>query len=195
MFDNMDAPPGIKSDNTPSNKRQVIYIIIVAILAVTGLVLAELAFFVKRPSSPCAIAHNEACVTNEILRLLGEWDKAATLYESLFVYLSVIALSCSICAASMAGDQTKKNAVRYFSIIAAILFASMSASNLGQKSKDIRNAYRHLNAALMTYQGSRDTSKNSIDKLIDAYKESETMIGSIEFNSSNDMQSSKINRH
>jgi hypothetical protein len=46
----------------------------------------------------------------------------------------------------------------------------------------------------MIYQGSEDTTQNSIDKLIDAYKESETMIGSIEFNSSNGLRPSKISK-
>lgn len=143
------------------------------------IIITVIIFFSPRQIVTIGSYHNEKIAVDEIQRSLRQWDSMATWYQALYIFLGVTAIGGSIFVASYAGDEKKKSLVRIMAVISTSFFTCISAFDLGGKSNDIRNAYRNLNAAVMTYAAVKDSTGTAITNLITAYRESENIIGSV----------------
>ena len=68
-----------------------------------------------------------------------------------------------------------------FAFIAAVSIALMTGFNLGEKSNNVRNAWRELNTAIMKFNSDEKVPK---DEVLKAYSEGEKRIGDVYFSRS-----------
>jgi len=68
-----------------------------------------------------------------------------------------------------------------FAFIAAVSIALMTGFNLGEKSNNVRNAWRELNTAIMKFNSDEKVPK---DEVLKAYSGGEKRIGDVSFSRS-----------
>lgn len=93
------------------------------------------------------------------------------------VGLGVSATFFSLLAAAQIGSIQDEYA-KVFAFIAAISIALMTGFNLGEKSNNVRNAWRELNAAVIAFNSNEKISE---EEVIKAYREGEKRIGDVTF--------------
>jgi hypothetical protein len=93
------------------------------------------------------------------------------------VLLGVSATFFSLLAASQIGSIQDEYA-KIFAFIAAISIALMAGFNLGEKSNNVRNAWRRLNAKVIEFNSNQ---KLSTEDVIKVYGEAEELIGDVTF--------------
>jgi hypothetical protein len=114
----------------------------------------------------------------EILAYLRLWDFKATLLRGLHILLGVSATFFSLLAASqIMHGTTYSTLAAIFAFIAAVSISLMTAFNLGEKSNNIRTAWRRLNVTVLKF------NQNLCEKsdVIDSYEEGESLIGDVVF--------------
>jgi Flp pilus assembly pilin Flp len=112
-----------------------------------------------------------------ILKYLVQWERISRALRLVHVMLGVSATFFSLLAAAQIGSIQDEYA-KIFAFIAAVSIALMAGFNLGEKSNNVRNAWRELNAAVMTFNSNEKLSE---DEVIKAYRESEKVIGDVTF--------------
>jgi putative flippase GtrA len=99
--------------------------------------------------------------------------------RTVYILLGVFAVFFSLLAAVQIGSIQDEHA-KIFAFIAAISIAFMTAFNLTDKSNNVRDAWRELNAAVMKY----NTNRISKSELIEVYRKQEEKIGGVFFSKS-----------
>jgi hypothetical protein len=89
----------------------------------------------------------------------------------------VLAILTSLFITTFAGEVTTF-ALKICSFTNALILTVLTSFNLSKKGNDVRNGWRHLNAAYLKYVG----SNIDIAELIWAYEEGEIMVGGVNFN-------------
>ena len=130
---------------------------------------------------------NEA-VLEDIDVKLKWWHRYAVLLRFFHILIGLIAIISSVTVASRVLEGsfsffgTTYNGVAlspWMAWLTAISTGILTSFNLGDKSNNMRNAWRKLYTAKMIYISGVE-EKTPIYKLIDAYKEGENIIGDIE---------------
>jgi len=112
-----------------------------------------------------------------ILKYLVLWERMARGLRFIHVGLGVSATFFSLLAAAQIGSIQDEYA-KVFAFIAAISIALMTGFNLGEKSNNVRNAWRELNAAVIAFNSNEKISE---EEVIKAYREGEKRIGDVTF--------------
>lgn len=112
-----------------------------------------------------------------ILRYLVQWEHMARDLRLVHVMLGVSATFFSLLAAAQIGSIQDEYA-KVFAFIAAVSIALMAGFNLGEKSNNVRNAWRELNAAVIAFNSNEKLSE---EEVIKAYREGERRIGDVTF--------------
>src|SRR4249919_2063546 len=112
-----------------------------------------------------------------ILRYLIQWEHMALYLRLIHVALGVSATFFSLLAAAQIGS-IENEIAKIFAFIAAVSIALMTGFNLGEKSNNVRNAWRELNGAIMKFNSDDKVPK---DEVIKAYNEGEKRIGDVTF--------------
>jgi hypothetical protein len=116
-----------------------------------------------------------------ILQYLIQWEHMAFYLRFTHIALGVFATFFSLLAAAQIGS-IQDELIKIFAFIAAVSIALMTGFNLGEKSNNMRSAWRGLNAAIMRYNN--DTTKVPKKYVIDAYEKAERLIGDVSFSKS-----------
>jgi hypothetical protein len=114
-----------------------------------------------------------------VLHYLNSWEVMAAGLRTVYILLGVFAVFFSLLAAVQIGSIQDEHA-KIFAFIAAISIAFMTAFNLTDKSNNVRDAWRELNAAVMKY----NTNRISKSELIEVYRKQEEKIGGVFFSKS-----------
>lgn len=104
---------------------------------------------------------------------LAAWDKMATRLLRAHLTLAAVSILMSSAVAAFAG-QLKPDWIRIFAFVAALSTGLLTSLRVGDKARDVRNGWRHMEAALLRYQNSPEFTA---DQLIDAYVEGERLLG------------------
>jgi hypothetical protein len=112
-----------------------------------------------------------------ILEYLTHWERMSRDLRFIHVSLGTLATFFSLLAAAQIGFIQDEYA-KLFAFIAAISIALMTGFNLGEKSNNVRNAWRELNAAVIEFNSN---DKVSEEEVIKAYREGEKRIGDVTF--------------
>jgi hypothetical protein len=115
----------------------------------------------------------------QILEFLERWELVATVLRIIHLILGTLAVFFSLLAASQIGSIQDEYA-KILAFIAAVSIALLAAFNLSEKSNNVRNAWRELNAAVMKF------NENIIDEkeIIEKYREAERIVGDVTFSRS-----------
>jgi hypothetical protein len=116
-------------------------------------------------------------VPDEIKKAVNFWYRSAGILRFLHISLGLIAVILTITVASTIGEKT--SLTPWIAWGAAISVGIMTSFNLGTKSNSMRNAWRVLNEAKIRYENQDDMT---IEKLIDAYRDGEKLIGDVTVN-------------
>jgi hypothetical protein len=100
------------------------------------------------------------------------WRGQALRLRIVHVTLLVSASVFSILTASDVASRARP----FFAVAAALSVGVLSALDLGVKANGLRNAWRHMNAAMARY-GSMPSF--TVEQLIQAYEDAETLIGDL----------------
>lgn len=112
-----------------------------------------------------------------ILEYLERWELVATVLRIIHLLLGTLAIFFSLLAAAQIGSIQDEYA-KIFAFIAAVSIALMAAFNLSEKSNNVRNAWRELNAAVMKFNQNIIGEK----EIIEAYRREEGVVGDVTFN-------------
>jgi Flp pilus assembly pilin Flp len=115
----------------------------------------------------------------EIFAYLAFWERLARILRLIHVLLGTSATFFSLLAAAQIGSIQDEYA-KLFAFIAALSIALMTGFNLGEKSNNVRNAWRELNAAVIAF----NNGKLEEEEVIEAYRKGETRIGDVTFSRS-----------
>jgi len=115
-----------------------------------------------------------------ILRYLIQWEHMALYLRLTHVTLGVFAIFFSLFAAAQIGS-IQNELAKIFAFIAAVSIALMTGFNLGEKSNNVRNAWRELNTAIMKFNSDEKVPK---DEVLKAYSGGEKRIGDVSFSRS-----------
>jgi hypothetical protein len=119
-------------------------------------------------------------VPDEIKEAINVWYRSAGILRFLHISLGLIAVILTITVASTIGEKTFLTPwTPWIAWGAAISVGIMTSFNLGTKSNSMRNAWRVLNEAKIRYENQEDMT---IEKLIDAYRDGEKLIGDVTVN-------------
>jgi uncharacterized integral membrane protein len=109
----------------------------------------------------------------EISKIIGIWKRGSDILRFLHIFIGTVAIVLTITVASKLVDASHWS----FPLItwgAAISTALLTSFNLGEKSNNMRNAWRKLNAAKMNYE-----FDPTAGTLVKAYEEGEKLIGDV----------------
>lgn len=109
---------------------------------------------------------------NNFLKKLNQW---ATQLQALTVILALAAVFSSLAIGFFAGELDSRW-IKFLALLAAFCTISMSALKLEKKARDLRDGYRFLQYAVYKYR----TGTYDIDTLINAYLETERIVGHVE---------------
>jgi len=119
-------------------------------------------------------------VPKRIAGIHQHWTRQARLLRVIHIFLVVVATASSVLAAAGVGKVITTKLlppdVYILAAIAAMSIAFVSAFDLGGKSNDFRNAWRHLHAAIMRFEQEPDYT---VEQLIKAYEQAEKDIGDV----------------
>jgi hypothetical protein len=110
-------------------------------------------------------------VPQQVQGAIRSWGRQAAVIRSLHASLLVVASLFSILTASKYSDTRP-----WFAVIAACAVGILTATDLGVKANGIRNAWRHMNAAIAKYQ---NVDEFTMEQLIAAYEAAEALIGDL----------------
>lgn len=116
-------------------------------------------------------------VFREINTFAKKVNRWATLLQTLTVLLTLMIVTTSVMIGFLAGE-IDAIWIKVMAVVTTFSTVSMSALSLEKKAYDFRKAYRHLNYAIFLYR----TGKYDIHNLVNAYHETEEMIGHVEVN-------------
>ena len=119
---------------------------------------------------------NEESGVREIVPFIITWKITARRLRTFQISLGFLATFFSILTATSIGLSSDYYS-KFFAFIAAVSIGLMTAFDLGTKSNNMTNAWRHLVAAVVKFN-------NGIIKkqaVIDAYIEAEKLIGDVTF--------------
>ena len=125
-----------------------------------------------------SIAEPKRVVPIEISRAVTIWYRGSNILRFLHVFLGMIAIVLTITVASKIVDASNP-LYSWISWCAAIATGLLTSFNLGTKSNNMRNAWRILNEPKIRYENQDDMT---IEKLVDAYKDGEKLIGDVVVN-------------
>lgn len=114
----------------------------------------------------------ERSVPLEIKTTFRRWETQARWLRLIHVGLLVAASAFSILTAADVGVQFRS----YFALAAALSVGILSALDLGVKSNGLRNAWRHMNAAMARYH---NIPEFTVEQLIQCYEDAESLIGDL----------------
>ncbi|HEX7757557.1 MAG TPA: hypothetical protein VF421_19565 [Niabella sp.] len=120
-------------------------------------------------------------VLKDIKDKLATWYKMANWLQAILIILGALAIGCSLFITAFAGAGflgTNNIAIRILAFITTLFLTLITSFNLSTKANNCRNAWRHLNKALYSYNSKRIDG----DALIKAYEEGENLLGSVDFN-------------
>jgi hypothetical protein len=86
----------------------------------------------------------------EMLQYLSMWGTNATRLRYIHIFLGTFATFFALLAAADF-NQNQNGYAGVFAFIAAVSISLLTAFNLGAKSNNVRNAWRHLNAAVIKF--------------------------------------------
>jgi hypothetical protein len=111
-------------------------------------------------------------VPPQIEAAIKTWQRQALRLRIIHVVLLVSASAFSILTAAVVAVQLRP----YFAVSAALSVGILSALDLGVKANGLRNAWRHMNAAMTRYVS---LPTFTVEELIQAYEDAETLIGDL----------------
>jgi hypothetical protein len=109
----------------------------------------------------------------EISNVISTWKRGSDILRFLHIVIGTVAIVLTITVASKLVDASHWS-FPWITWGAAISTALLTSFNLGEKSNNMRNAWRKLNAAKMNYEF--DTTDGT---LVKAYEEGEKLIGDV----------------
>jgi hypothetical protein len=112
----------------------------------------------------------------EVLQNLRRWSWLGNLLRIIHVILGVVATAAGLYVATFTERDPTYTKLGTFT--AAFCLALLTAFNIGGKADSIRRAWRHVTAACMLYKGDPTFT---LERLVKAYSEAETMIGDVPF--------------
>jgi len=113
----------------------------------------------------------------DILIYLKHWQDLARTLRLVHLLLGISATFFSLLAASQIGSIADEYA-KIFAFIAAVSIALMAGFNLGEKSNNVRNAWRLLNAVVIEFNSNPELSQEEVIKV---YTKAEELIGDVTF--------------
>lgn len=114
-------------------------------------------------------------VAKEIYTFLKKLNNWATQLQTLTVFITLTAVIASLEIGFFVG-QIDPLWIKIMALVAAFCTVSMSALRLEKKARDMREGYRYLQHAFYKYK----TGSYDINALIQAYLETEKIIGHVE---------------
>jgi hypothetical protein len=111
-----------------------------------------------------------------ILFFLNRWEFMSAILRVIYILLGISSVFFSLLAAVQIGSIQEEYA-KIFAFIAAVSIAFMTAFNLTDKSNNVRDAWRELNAGVMKYNNKLINK----DQLIEIYRVQEGKIGGVFF--------------
>jgi hypothetical protein len=107
---------------------------------------------------------------------LRRWDRIAITLR----YTQVALGTTGIVSALIVATFTKElgDYLKVYSFLAALSIGILTAFDIGGKANKTRQAWRHLNTAILRYLY---VQASSIDNLIDSYSQAEAMVGDVTF--------------
>lgn len=121
-------------------------------------------------------------VPKDIRDILDRWSQRAQILRIVHVTIGLAAIILTITVASrvIEPDIHSIRGIDAYDLvawIAAVTTGILTSLSIGSKSNGMRNAWRLLNEAKIRYENEDDFD---VEKLIDAYKEGEKLIGDVE---------------
>jgi hypothetical protein len=122
---------------------------------------------------------NENEVLEKISKVNATWHRMANSLRFLQALLGTAAILCSLFVTAFAGSKWLETpeCIKLLSFIATASLTLLTAFNISQKGNNARNAWRHLNKAIMQ----KKNGNISTDELIKAYEEGEKILGDVDF--------------
>ncbi len=114
-------------------------------------------------------------VPEEIHTQLAKWRKQAALLRGLHVLLGVTVITASVTVASRLFDPGSL-LMAGLALSAAVSSGLLTSLGLEQKSNNMRNAWRTLNAAILRFDAE---PSYGIEKVLVAYEQGEHLIGDV----------------
>lgn len=132
-----------------------------------------------------SIVSTKRPVPKDIRDILDGWSQRSQILRAVHVTIGLAAIILTITVASRIIEPDTHdtipilgiNAYSFVAWLAAVSTGILTSLNIGTKSNGMRNAWRLLNEAKIRYENEDDFD---VEKLIDAYKEGEKLIGDVE---------------
>jgi hypothetical protein len=119
------------------------------------------------------IGEGKKIAPEEISKVIHTWKRGSDILRFLHIFIGTVAIILTITVASKLVDASNW-LFPWITWGSAIFTALLTSFNLGEKSNNMRNAWRKLNAAKMDYEFG-PTAK----PLVTAYEEGEELIGDV----------------
>jgi hypothetical protein len=110
----------------------------------------------------------------EMIGYLRQWNSHAVILRIIHISLGSSPVFFSVLAAS---GITSNGDTKFFAFVAAVSIGIMASFNLGEKSNNIRTAWRNLNAIIIKF----NQNLSEKDDVIRTYQRSEALIGDVIF--------------
>lgn len=112
----------------------------------------------------------------DLKKSLKTWDLQSSVLRALHIILGILAIFSSLIVASKV---TFFFSTEVYAFIAALSIGLSNGFDLGSKANRTRKAWRQLNTAIFSYELNPNYT---IDELIKAYYDAETIIGDVKEN-------------
>jgi hypothetical protein len=116
----------------------------------------------------------------EIIPFLNLWKSKANILRALQILLGSLSVIFSLVTTTLLNVSSSTNdniLAKISAFIAAVSIGLMTAFDLGTKSNNMMNAWRHLNASVIKFNNGECDKKY----VIDAYIQGEKLIGNVTF--------------
>jgi hypothetical protein len=115
----------------------------------------------------------------EVVEFLRVWKDKATILRCLQISLGALSIFFSLLTTTVIqfDSHTYNTNAKIYAFIAAVSIGLMTAFDLGTKSNNMTNAWRHLNAAVIKF----NNGVCKREEVIDAYIAGEITIGNVTF--------------
>lgn len=132
-------------------------------------------------AKPTISIEKEKIILDEIERHCTYWRRIGNIYIACIIIFGIAAVSTSVLVSIYTGSDEaiiKVSTIKILACISTISLAILTAFNLVTNSKNARNAWKSLNAAVMLYTA----GSISLQQLIEQYQKGENQLGNFGFN-------------
>ena len=110
--------------------------------------------------------------------MLRRWGRIARALRYTQVALGGVGIAAALLVTTFTDELNKLGHLKYYSFLAAFSIGILFAFDIGGKANKTRQAWRHLNTAILRYLY---VPSSPLDNLIDSYSQAEAMIGDVTF--------------